>query len=129
MTDAATAPKPALRWTGIALSSIVTLMIGGSGAMKLTENPKLIEMLGGHLGFPAGVVTGIGAVELLCIVLYAVPLSAPLGAVLLTGYLGGAVAAHVRVGDPFVAPLVLGALAWAGLALRNPKILGLFARD
>jgi hypothetical protein len=61
--------------------------------------------------------------ELACVALYAIPQTAVLGAVLLTGYLGGAVATHVRVGDPgFVAPLLLGLSAWAGIFLREERL-------
>jgi hypothetical protein len=67
----------------------------------------------------------IGLLELLCAVLYLVPQTALLGAVLLTGYLGGAVATHLRIGEPFVLPLVLGVLIWAGLWLRDPRLRGL----
>ncbi len=129
MNDAAPAPKPALRWAGITLSTVATVMVLGSAAMKLTGDPKLVDLLTRQLGVPASVVPVLGALELLCIILYAVPLTAPLGAVLLTGYFGGAITAHVRVEEPFVAPVVIAALAWAGLALRNPKVIGLFSRD
>jgi hypothetical protein len=129
MNDATNPPKPALRWAGVAFSALATVMVSGSAALKLTGNPKLVDMLSQHLGFPTSVVPTIGALELLCIILYAVPFTAPLGAVLLTGYFGGAICAHLRVEEPSVAPFVIASLAWAGLALRNPKILGLFGRD
>lgn len=128
MNEATQSPKPAVRIAGVVLSAIVTVMVSGSAAMKLTSNPKLVEMLGSHLGFPTSVVPTLGALELLCVILYAVPFTAPLGAVLLTGYFGGAIAAHVRLEEPFMTPFVIAALAWSGLALRNPKIIGLFAR-
>jgi hypothetical protein len=68
----------------------------------------------------------LGAIEICCALLYAIPRTAVLGAVLLTGYLGGAIATHVRVGDPsFVTPLVLGMIAWAGLYLRDPRLRAL----
>lgn len=129
MNEATPTPKAALRYAGIALSALATVMVCGSAAMKLAGNPKLVDMLSQHLGFPTSVIPTLGALELLCILLYAVPFTAPLGAVLLTGYFGGAITAHVRVEEPFVAPVVIATIAWAGLALRNPKILGLFSRD
>jgi hypothetical protein len=67
----------------------------------------------------------IGIVELLCVIVYAVPRTSILGAVLLTGYLGGAIATHVRVGDMFIPPLVLGVLVWGGLYFRSARIRSL----
>jgi uncharacterized membrane protein YphA (DoxX/SURF4 family) len=122
-------PKPALRWAGLALSALVTVVLCGSAAMKFGGGPQIMELLVQHLQYPASAVPMLAATELLCAILYAVPFTAPLGAVLLTGYMGGAISAHVRVSEPFTAPFVIATLAWVGLALRSPKILGLFARD
>jgi hypothetical protein len=122
-------PKPAFRWAGLALSGLVTVVLCGSAAMKFGGGPQIMEMLEHHLQYPANVVPMLAATELLCAILYAVPFTSPLGAVLLTGYMGGAISAHVRVSEPFTAPFVIATLAWVGLALRNPKILGAFARD
>lgn len=66
--------------------------------------------------------TPIGIVELLCVVVYLIPRTSVLGAILITGYFGGAVATHVRVSDAFVIPLVLGVLAWGGLFLRDARL-------
>jgi uncharacterized membrane protein YphA (DoxX/SURF4 family) len=122
-------PKPALLWAGRTLSAVATVVLGFSAAMKFGGGPPIMELLEHHLQYPASVVPMIAATELLCAILYAVPFTAPLGAVLLTGYMGGAIASHVRVSEPFTAPFVIATLAWVGLALRNPKILGLFVRD
>ncbi len=84
---------------------------------------KFVEQWVGKLGYQEGALTGIGLLELACVVVYAIPCTAVLGAVLLTGYLGGAIATHVRIGDPgLAAPLVLGILAWSGLYLRDERI-------
>ena len=78
-----------------------------------------------RLGYPESLVVGIGILELVCTVIYIVPRTSVLGAILLTGYLGGATATHVRVGDPFIPPVLGGALVWAGLYLRDARIRAL----
>jgi hypothetical protein len=93
-----------------------------SASMKVSHKPDVMEMFTSHLGYPAGVLGALAFLEVACTVLYVVPRTAVLGAILLTGYLGGAVATHVRVGDPFAIPLVLGALLWAGLFLRDERV-------
>lgn len=82
-----------------------------------------------ELGYPESLVVGIGLTLLVCTVLYAIPLTAILGAVLLTGYLGGATATQVRLEDPwFLFPVLLGALVWAGLFLRDARLRTLVSR-
>jgi hypothetical protein len=76
-------------------------------------------------GYQEGLLSPIGITELICVALYAIPRISILGAILLTGYMGGAVATHVRIGEPVVAPLVIGILAWLGLFLRMPAIRAL----
>lgn len=112
-------------WPGRILSALPILALTMSGVMKLMQPPQVLEVFVGHLGYPASTLVGIGILELVCIALYAVPRTAVLGTVLVTGYLGGAITTHVRVGDPFVGPLVLGLLAWAGLYLREPRLRAL----
>jgi hypothetical protein len=99
-----------------------------SAGMKLSHSAQLVPQFVDKFGYRESSLGTIGAVELLCTVLYAIPQTSVLGAVLLTGYLGGAVATHVRVGDPFVAPLVLGVLVWAGLFLRDARLRALLPR-
>jgi hypothetical protein len=96
--------------------------------MKLVQPPPVIEAFTGTFGYPASTLVPIGILEIACVALYAFPPTAVLGAVMVTGYLGGAIATHVRVGDPFVGPLVLGILAWAGLYLREPRLRALLPR-
>lgn len=67
----------------------------------------------------------LGILEIVCTVTYAVPRTAMLGAILLTGYLGGATATHVRIGDSFISPVILGVLVWGGLFLRDPRLRAL----
>lgn len=113
-------------WTGRVLSALPILAMLMSASMKLSHAPQFVAMWTGKLGFPESALTGVGLLELACVLLYAVPRTAVLGAVLLTGYLGGAITAHVRIGDPgLVTPLVLGALAWAGLFLRDGRVRAL----
>ena len=108
-------------WAGRALSTLSVLALAGSASMKLTQQPQLLQGLG-KLGFSASAVFGIGVLELALTVFYAIPRTRVFGAVLLTGYFGGAVASHVRVGEPFVLPVLIAALAWLGLFLRDPKV-------
>lgn len=112
-------------WAGRVASALVTLMMLASAAMKLSHGDEVVKGFVEHLGYRESALTGIGVVELLCTVLYVVPRTSILGAVLLTGYLGGAVATHVRAGDPFVSPLVIGVLVWVGLFLRDERLRAL----
>jgi hypothetical protein len=94
-----------------------------SASMKFTGNPQMVDEFVNRFGYAASAAPVLGVIELTCVVLYAIPRTAVLGAILLTGYLGGAVATHVRIGDPtFVAPLGLGVVAWAGLYLREGRL-------
>jgi hypothetical protein len=96
-----------------------------SASMKFMNNPELVKQFVEHFGYPEGALLRIGVLELACVALYAIPQTSVLGAVLLTGYLGGAVATHVRVGDPFMIPVALGVLLWAGLYLRDVRLRAL----
>ena len=112
-------------WTGRVLSALPVLLLLLSASMKLAHPPAAIETFVGKLGYPASMLPALAVLELFCTVVYVVPRTAVLGAVLLTGYLGGAVATHVRVGDAFVVPLLLGVLVWAGLYLRDERVRAL----
>jgi hypothetical protein len=81
-----------------------------------------------RLGYPENVILGIGILEIACTVVYIIPRVSVLGAILLTGYLGGAVATHVRIGDPIfnvLGPVIFGALLWGGLYLRDQRLRAL----
>jgi hypothetical protein len=78
-----------------------------------------------HMGWKADVMFILGFVEVACAIIYLVPKTSILGAILLTGYLGGAIATHVRVGDQFIAPALLGIFIWLGLWLRDPRLKAL----
>lgn len=111
-------------WTGYVLSALPVLMLTMSGMMKLAKPPGFEEGLA-KMGWEESQMLGLAIVELACMILYLIPRTAVLGAILVTGYLGGAVATHVRIGDPVVniiTPVVLGMLAWLGLYLRDARL-------
>lgn len=124
-TTTAVSTKAWQLWTGRVLSGLPALMMLFSASMKLSHAPQFVEMWTGKLGFPESALSPIGILELVCVVTYLVPRTAVLGAGLLSAYLGGAVASHVRVGDPFVVPVILGLLIWAGLYLRDERVRAL----
>jgi hypothetical protein len=113
----------AQRITGWILTILVGLfMLGASGIPKFFDFPGKEEMMA-KLGISLSLLPKIGVVEIAVAVLYLIPRTAFLGAILVTGYLGGAVFAHLRIGEPWYFPVVLGVLAWLGLALRKPVLL------
>jgi uncharacterized membrane protein YphA (DoxX/SURF4 family) len=113
------------RIAGWVLSGLLALfLIGVSAVGKFTDFPQKEEMFA-KLGFTADTVKAIGIVEIVVTLLFLIPRTAFLGAILLTGYLGGAICTHVRIGDPFYFPIVLGVLVWVALALRQPVIWSL----
>ena len=130
MADAAEnhGPTPTGTWTrriSFQLSALPAAMLVMSAGMKLSGNRQAMEQASSQLGWPPTVMLALGLVELGCTVIYLVPRTSVLGAVLLTGYLGGAVATHVRVGDPFIAPLAVGVVVWLALWLREPRLKAL----
>jgi hypothetical protein len=113
-----------LVWTGRVLSGLAVLFLLIDGAMKLWKPAVVVEATR-QLGYPESDIAGIGLVLLACTLLYSVHRTAILGAVLLTGYLGGAVASQVRVGNGWfnvVFPLILAAFLWGGLWLRDLRV-------
>jgi len=121
------APSGAALWTGRVMSAIVILFLIFDGAIKLIPITAVIDSMA-ELGYPATTVIarGLGVITLVCALLYAWPRSAVLGAILMTGLLGGAIATHLRVGSPVFTHLLfglyLGLLAWGGLFLRDPRL-------
>jgi hypothetical protein len=109
-------------WTGRVLSALPILLMLMSAGMKFSHSKEVVDSFTSKAGYPESSLLFLGVVELACVVVYAIPRTAVLGAILVTGYLGGAVATHVRIGDPFIMPLVLGIVAWAGLYLRDPAL-------
>jgi uncharacterized membrane protein YphA (DoxX/SURF4 family) len=103
------------------LSALPVLLLTMSGIVKLLQPDFLVEGFN-HLGYDPSLALYIGIVELLCVLLYLIPPTAVLGAILITGYMGGAIATHVRLGEPFIVQIVVGVLVWLGLFLREPRL-------
>ena len=123
-TQAAPVSKKRL-WAGRIISALPVLMLLFSGVLKLIKPAIVVEGLV-RFGYPESLALGIGILELACTVVYLIPRTSILGAILLTAYLGGATATHVRIGDPpFFAPIVLGVLVWVGLYLRDDRLRAL----
>jgi hypothetical protein len=122
------AASHARRWTGRVLSGIPILFLAFDAIAKLAHASQVAEA-SEKLGLPVEVAAPLGAVLLACVLLYAIPRTAVIGAVLLTGYLGGAVAMHVRIGDPLFShalfPVYVAVLAWGGLYLRDARVRAL----
>jgi len=120
--DAQAAPaSKKMVWTGRILSALPVLLLLFSASGKLMRVP---QVTGGftHLGWPASIALAVGILELSCTIIYVIPRTAILGAILLTGYMGGAVATHVRIGEPFILQVMVGVVAWAGLYLRDERV-------
>lgn len=108
-------------WAGRVVSTIPVLLLLFSAGMKLVKPTPVVEGFA-KLGYPEHLAMPLGVLELACTMAYLIPRTNVLGAILLTAYLGGATATHVRVGDPFLGPVIFGVLVWAGLFLRDPRI-------
>ena len=120
-------PEPVSKkalWTGRIMSALPVLMLAMSAIMKFVK-PKPVMDGFAHMGLAETLALGLGVVELACTVIYVIPRTAVLGAILLTGYLGGATCAQLRVGDPFYMPVLLGVLVWGGLFLRDGRVRAL----
>jgi hypothetical protein len=103
---------------GRILSGLVSLFLLGDGGARLAGFAPYVEGMT-KFGYPAGLAPWVGITLLICTVLYVIPRTAVLGAILVTGYLGGATATQVRVGDPWwLFPVAFGAIAWGGLWFR-----------
>src|SRR6266513_3992812 len=112
-------------WTGRILSALPVLFLLMDGIMKLVK-PEPVVKATIELGYPESVIMALGIILLVCVILYVVPHTAVLGAILLTGYFGGAIAAQVRVGNPLFSHVLfqvyLAVLFWGGLFLRDPRL-------
>jgi len=129
-TQASPVSKKSL-WAGRIMSGLVILFLAFDGVFKFVKPapPPVVETMA-HVGWSLSLAPVLGTVLLVCTALYAIPITSVLGAILLTGYLGGAIATHLRVGDPLFShvlfPTYLGALLWGGLYLREPRLRALF---
>jgi hypothetical protein len=125
-TQTAHASQTMLR-TGYIISGLPSLFLLIDGVMKLVKPAPVVEATV-RLGYPEDVILSLGIVLIACTLVYVIPRTSVLGAVFLTGYLGGAVATHVRVGDglfPVSFPVLLGVLLWGGLFLRDVRLRAL----
>jgi len=123
----ATSCCAAALWSGRVMSALPALFLLLDGVMKLFK-PQFVVDATVELGYPESVIIPLGIVLTLCTLLYIIPRTAPLGAILLTGYLGGAVATHVRVSHgafEIIFPVIFGCLLWGGLVLRDSRLLAL----
>jgi DoxX-like family len=112
-------------WAGRIISGLIVVFCLFDAAIKIIKLPPALEGTM-RLGYPAATVVPIGLVLLACVALYAIPRTSMLGAIMLTGYLGGAVASNVRVSNPLFGytlfPVYIGVLVWLGLYLRNQRL-------
>ena len=115
-----------LIWTGRVLTGLVVAFMLFDGIIKLVPITPVIDAFN-RLGYDPDIARHLGALLVGCTVLHLLPRTQVLGALLLTAYLGGATTTHVRVGDPFWFPIVLGVILWAGLYLREPRLRTLLA--
>jgi len=112
-------------WTGRIMSALPALLTLLGAVMKIAKAPGVFEGFASH-GLGANLIVPIGILEVVCVVVYVIPRTAVLGAILMTGLLGGATVTNLRVGDPtFPMPVVLGMMAWGGLFLRDPRLRAL----
>ena len=113
-------------WTGRILSALPALFLLVSGInLSLVQSPAVRESFA-KFGYPDTLIAPIGIVEAICAIVYLIPRTSVFGAILLTGYLGGATATHVRMKDPtLIAPVVIGVLLWIGLYLRDERLRAL----
>ena len=110
-------------WAGRVLSLWPVFVVLSSATWKLTRNPWYVAEFA-RIGWPASALTLLAFLQLGCLLLYIIPRTAVLGAVLLTGYLGGAIATYVRIGEPYpvLVPLSTSLIAWAGIYLREERL-------
>ena len=118
-------------WAGRILSGLAVVFLIFDVAMKFLMPPAAVEGTR-QLGWPESAMLTLGVIQLICLALYLIPRTAVIGAVLWTGYLGGAIATHVRVGNPLFShtlfPIYVAAFLWAGLWLRDRRVRALYAK-
>ncbi|MGH8208156.1 MAG: DoxX family protein [Steroidobacteraceae bacterium] len=112
-------------WAGRIMSAFVVIALVADGTIQLFAPAQIASMLR-ETGFAMDLTRVLGPIILACTILYAIPATAVLGAILVTGFLGGAICAHVRIGElgspPEIISLLLGAMTWGGLYARDPRI-------
>ncbi|HET9481282.1 MAG TPA: DoxX family protein [Candidatus Polarisedimenticolia bacterium] len=108
-------------WIGRVISVLASLVFAMSAFMKLKGGPELEQGMA-HLELPSSLVVPLAVLEAACVLVYLIPATSVLGAILLTGYLGGAILTHLRVGDAFYVPIALGIAVWLGVYLRELRL-------
>jgi len=121
---ASSKPSPLARNVGWALSILPAAMLLFSAVMKFSGTKDLADGFA-HLGYPISLAVPLGILEAACVVVYLVPRTAVLGAILIAGYMGGAITSHLRLGEPFIVQALLGVVVWLGLYLREPRLRAL----
>lgn len=111
-------------WTGRVITVLVSLLFLFSAAMKFMGGAEVKEGMA-HLGLPESMIIPLGILEAACTVIYLIPATSVLGAILLAGYIGGAICTHWRVGDPFLPQVAIGLVIWLGIYLREPRLKAL----
>jgi hypothetical protein len=111
-------------WVGWVISILASLVFAMSSFMKVKGGAEVMQGMA-HLGLPASLMVPLSIVEISCVVIYLIPATSVLGAILLAGYIGGAICTHLRVGDPFYVQIVLGILVWLGIYLREDRLKAL----
>jgi len=110
-------------WAGYIISALPVIGLLGSGLIKIIQPAWAgLDVEIKRLGWDMSLATGLGILEITCTIIYLIPRTAVFGAILVTAYLGGATATHVRINDPFFGPVVFGILIWLGLWLRDTRL-------
>jgi hypothetical protein len=126
-----TLPSKKAVWIGRILSGVISALLAADATFKLLEVPQVIEG-SANLGYPPGTIFPMGAILLASVLIYVVPRTSAFGALLITGYLGGAIATHFRVEDPLLThtlfPIYVAIVVWAGLVLRDERLRAVFFR-
>ena len=109
-------------WTGRVMSALPVLLVLFGSVVKLMKTASVVEAFV-RAGIPERLIIPVGIIELVCVIVYLIPQTAVLGAILMSGLLGGATITNLRISDPtYPMPIVLGMLAWGGLFLRDPRL-------
>ena len=111
-------------WVGRVISILASLLFLMSAFFKLKDGPDVMKGIA-HLGLPESMLVPLAILEISCVVIYLIPATSVFGAILLSGYIGGAICTHWRAGDPFIVQILLGVLVWLGLYLREDRLKAL----
>lgn len=120
-SDIKTKSHQIMVWCGRVIAALMAFVFGMSAIMKFKGGPELSEGMA-KMGLPDSMLLPLAILELACLIFYLLPWTSVLGAILLTGYLGGAICTHWRVGDPFVIQIAIGVLVWLGIFLRDRRL-------